>query len=185
MTVTEIACLLRATHERQLLLVVSPAGPLSHAIDAYRQAVAVRIGANAAHDVAPRAVLARLSDGGIATHDCRRLLEAAIATHRDRLVSPGATVTIRISPTWHGLEIESRLFDAFVDDFAARASGRVFVASAGRFRLTLAAGFDQSDHDALSELAHRIIDPTLAATWDVGLVRANDRVPVFVGSSCS
>lgn len=44
-----------------------------------------------------------------------------------------------------------------------------------RLRLVLAADFRVTDHDALTELAHRIIDPALPAEWHVGLWQRDDK----------
>ena len=74
--------------------------------------------------------------------------------------------------TWHGLEIESPALLALADGFAARASAATRareISRQDRLRLTLAADFDVANHDALSELAHRIVDPGLTAEWQVGL----------------
>ena len=83
------------------------------------------------------------------------------------------TVTDLCTTTrWHGLEIESPALLALAVDFATRArtaARECAVTRQDRLRLTLASGFPEAQHEALTEFAYRIVDPVLTAQWQVGL----------------
>ena len=174
---TEAARPSRAEHGVALVVVATPVGPLAHAIDAYRQAVAVRCGRNAAHlDEAHCLLVRTYRDHPSATDAYRQVLSATVGDaaqwgHRSVMVTDLCT-----TPRWHGLEIESPALLALAVDFAARASTAArgcAVTRQDRLRLTLAAGFPDAHHESLTELAHRIVDPVLTAHWQVRLWQSN------------
>jgi hypothetical protein len=175
MTITGVAGPLRAEREMAFDVAATPSGPLAHAIDAYRQAVAVRVGTNAAHRSPPHCLLATYRDLPSSVDVYRHALAATVKAGADqRLVIVTALTT---GNAWHGLEIEAPLLSAFATCFAARAttlrrSHRV--TRQRRLRLVLAVDFQPADHEALSEFAHRIVDPALPAEWDIGLWRRDD-----------
>jgi hypothetical protein len=174
MTITDIAPSLRDEREISLVVVATPLGPLAHAIDAYRQAVAVRFGTNTAHRDEAHCLLVRTYHDYPSSVDAyQSALSATVADarrqrgHRWVMVTELSTLDI-----WHGLEIESPALLALAVGFATRASaatGAREISRQDRLRLTLAADFEAANHDALSELAHRIVDPGLTAEWLVGL----------------
>ena len=177
MAITEVGRAVRAEREVALVLAATPSGPLAHAIDAYRQAAAVRVGSNAAHRSPPHCPLARSCCAHPSAVSAYRDALAATLTDR-RGECPVMVTTLITDSAWHGLEIESPFLLAFAAGVAERAASltrRQHVTVQRHLRLALANGFEASDHDALSELAHRIVDPTLPAGWDVGLwQRANE-----------
>ena len=72
----------------------------------------------------------------------------------------------------HRLEIDSPSLRALALGLVAPGANMtrgVHVTAERHLRLVLAADFAPADRDALSELAHRVVDPTLPARWDVGL----------------
>ena len=174
MTITDDARPLLAEQGIVLAVAAAPIGPLAHAIDAYRQAVAVRVGANAAHRDQPHCLLVQsYRDDPASIPGYQRALAAIVTRDRDQRTRRDVTVTgLTIRPLWHGLEIESPSLLALAVGFAARTTadtGRSHIARRDRLRLVLASGFAAADEDTLSELAHRIIDPDLPAQWEVGL----------------
>jgi len=171
MTITDMYRSARTERKSAFVVAATPIGPLAHAVDAYRQAVAVRVGTNAAHHSPPHCLLAlSFDEEPSATDVYRRAL--ARATRDDRGVNAVTLAALTTTPVWHGLELESGELIAvatrFAQEVAASASTR-HVAVHHRLRLTLACGFEARDRDALCEFAHRIVDPALPAEWRVGL----------------
>lgn len=176
MTITGVADPVRAEREMAFDVVATPVGPLAHAIDAYRQAVAVRIRTNAAHNSPPHCLLASFRDHPSSAAVYEDALAWAAEGETDQ---PTIVTALTTGRAWHGLEIESPMLTAFAAGFAARAttmrrSHRV--SRVRRLRLILAIDFRPEDHDALMELAHRIVDPALPAEWTIGLWRGGDGV---------
>jgi hypothetical protein len=174
MAITDEARPLLAERESEFALAATPIGALAHAIDAYRQAVAVRIGKNAAHHVEPHCMLAWSCHAYPSSLRCyQRVLDTTVANRRAKGQRRTAVVTALVTNNvWHGLEIESTSLVTVAKHFSARATtvtGGAWIAPEDGLRLVLARGFDPADHDALTELAHRIVDPALAAEWAVGL----------------
>jgi hypothetical protein len=170
---TEVAPLSPAEHGVALVVVATPVGPLAHAIDAYRQAVAVRCGRNAAHLDDAHCLLVRTYRDHPSAVDAYRHVLSETVDDATRRGQRSVTVTdLCTTPRWHGLEIESPALLALAVDFATRATTAArgcAVTRQDRLRLTLAAGFPDAHHEALTELAHRIVDPVLTAQWQVGL----------------
>ena len=171
MAITEVAHSSLAVREFELVVAATPTGSLAHAIDAYRQAVAVRIGSNPAHDAPPHClVVGSFHDRPSSVRAYRRAFAAALMSNWRRPENVVVTA-LSLHTTWHGLEIESPALRVLATGLASRSTGvtRSNHFASHRLRLDLAAGFDEADHEALSELALRIVDPTLPAQWDVAL----------------
>jgi hypothetical protein len=170
MTITGMSRSARTDGKAAFVVAATPIGPMAHAIDAYRQAVAVRVGANAAHHSPPHCLLAlSFGDHPSATDIYRRALAAE--TIDDRGLGSVTLNALTTTATWHGLELESPHLIAVATRFAKRVAAATahHVTVPHRLRLDLASDFEVRDHDALSEFAHRIIDPALPAEWRVGL----------------
>ena len=179
MTVTDEARPQLAKRDILLAVAAAPIGPLAHAIDAYRQAVAVRVGANAAHRDQPHCLLVHsYRDEPSSLPAYQRVLAAIVSTDRRQRTPRHVKVTgLAIGSRWHGLEIDSPSLSALAVGFTARATvdtGRAHIVRQDRLRLVLASGFAPADDDTLGELAHRIIDPKLPAHWEVGLWQCRD-----------
>jgi hypothetical protein len=173
MAITDEARLL-AEQEIEFALVAIPSGPLGHAIDAYRQAVAVRIGKNSAHYGELHCLLASSRHARASSLSrYQRVLDSEVSKPRpERQRRSAIGIELVTNREWHGLEIESSSLLSLSERFSIRAS----TASHGEWRpcheglrVVLARGFDPIDHEALTELAYRIVDPTLPAEWEVGL----------------
>jgi hypothetical protein len=174
-----IAEVVRSTPEErdiELLVAATPVGPLAHAIDAYRQAVAVRIGTNRAHQSPPHCLLTRsYYDRLTSARSYRRALVATVRRHQRPL--RGVVTALTTNREWHGLEIESPSLTALAVEIAAagtNATRHEHVMTHSLLRLALATDFDAADHHLLSELAHRIVDPALPAEWRVDLWQRSD-----------
>ena len=171
--VTDVAPHSPAEHGVAIVVVATPVGPLAHAIDAYRQAVAVRYGRNAAHLYEPHCLLVRTYRDHPSSIDAYRHVLSAAVGEATRRGQRSVTVTDLCTTTrWHGLEIESPALLALAVDFATRARSSArgcAVTRQDRLRLTLASGFPEAHHEALTEFAYRIVDPVLTAQWQVGL----------------
>ncbi|HUP76389.1 MAG TPA: hypothetical protein VM282_25360 [Acidimicrobiales bacterium] len=171
MTITDMSRSARTEGKAAFVVAATPTGPMAHAIDAYRQAVAVRVGANTAHQSPPHCLLAlSFEEDPSATDVYRRAL--ARATRDDRGVIAVTATALTTTPEWHGLELESGDLIAVGTRFAqevAASAGTHHVTVHHRLRLTLACDFEARDRDALCEFAHRIVDPALPAEWRVGL----------------
>jgi hypothetical protein len=172
MAITEVARSSLAVREFELVVAATPTGPLAHAIDAYRQAVAVRIGRNPAHDLPPHCLVVRsYHDRPSSVRAYRRAFAATLMNNWRRPENVVVTA-LSLHTTWHGLEIESQPLRALAANLASPSVGGTrpnHFTPHDRLRLALAAGFDHADHEALSELALRIVDPMLPAQWDVAL----------------
>jgi hypothetical protein len=171
MAITDVACVALAEREIELVVAVTPTGALAHAIDAYRQAVAVRVGKNSAHDAPPHCVVARSYDEPSTVRAHEQALTKTVL-HRARQPLDIEVTALATEGSCHWLEIESPSLRALALGLAA--SGMKLtrpnpVTAEGQLRLVLAADFAAEDRDALSELAHRVVDPTLPAQWDVGV----------------
>jgi len=179
MAITEVACSSRTARKIDLVVVARPVGPLAHAIDAYRQAVAVRVGKNGAHLAPPHCPLARCySDHPSSVHLYQRALAATLQGNRGHLVQPGAImVALTTNRGWHRLEIQAPPLVALAAEFVARTTSPArghHVRLEDSLRLVLAIDFETADHEAVSELAHRIVDPSLPTEWEVGLWHCDD-----------
>jgi hypothetical protein len=173
MAITEVARPPRAERKIDFAVVAMPVGSLAHAIDAYRQAVAVRVGENAAHQTPPHCMLVNpLRDQPSAAHVHRRALAALVANDVCRTRRAATVSALTTDCSWHGLEIESPALLELAARFARQVSTtarRDHVTRQDCLRLVLAAGFHEEDREALCELAHRIVDPSLPVEWEVGL----------------
>ena len=177
MAVTEFARSLRAEQGIALVVVATPVGPLAHAIDAYRQAVAVRLGSNVAHRDEAHCLLVRAYRDHPSSVDAYCDALAATVSEAGQRGHRSVTVTeLCTTATWHGLEIDSPALLALAVDFATRANAAApgcNVTRQDRLCLTLAAEFHGADQHAMSEFAHRIVNPTLTAQWQLGLWQSN------------
>ena len=178
MAITQVARVALAEREIELVVAVTPTGPLAHAIDAYRQAVAVRFGKNSAHDAPPHCVVVRsYHDQPSSVRAYRRALAATLLNSPDHPRYIGVTALATVG-SCHRLEIESPSLRALAVGLAARGATMTrlnHVTAEGHLRLVLAADFEAGESDALSELAHRVVDPMLPAQWHVGLWRRSNR----------
>ena len=176
MAIAEVVRSTREERDVEFLVAATPVGPLAHAIDAYRQAVAVRIGINSAHRSPPHCVLTRSHfDRLTSARSYRRAIDAALRSQQ-RLLD-GVATALTTNREWHGLEIESPSLTALAVEIAAggtNATRHEHVMAHSLLRLALATGFDAADHHLLSELAHRIVDPALPAEWRVELWERSD-----------
>lgn len=176
MTTAEVVRSTREERVIELVVTATPVGPLAHAIDAYRQAVAVRIGVNPAHRSPPHCLLTRSHYEQLTS--ARSYRRAVLATLRSQQWPlRGVAVALTTNREWHGLEIESPSLTALAVDIAAggtRATRHEHVMAHSLLRLALATDFDAADHHLLSELAHRIVDPALPAEWQVDLWQHRD-----------
>ena len=177
MAITDVAHVALAEREIELVVAVTPTGPLAHAIDAYRQAVVVRFGKNSAHDSPPHCVVARsYHDQPSSVRAYRRAL-AATVLHSSRHARHIAVTALATSGMWHRLEIDSPSLRALTLGLmapGANMSRGIHVTAERHLRVVLAADFAPADRDALSELAHRVVDPMLPAQWEVGLWRRSN-----------
>lgn len=172
MALPETARVALAEREIELVVAVTPTGPLAHAIDAYRQAVAVRIGKNTAHETPPHCVVVRSYHDRTSSVRAYRQALAANVVDGWRQRRHIAVTALATESSWHGLEIDSPSLRALALKLASSQPASIRaneVRIECHLRLVLAAGFESADCDALTELAHRIVDPALPARWDVGL----------------
>ena len=176
MAIAEVVRSTREERDIELLVVATPVGPLAHAIDAYRQAVVVRIGINPAHRSPPHCLLTRsFYDRLTSARSYRRAIVATLRSQQ-RLLR-GVATALTTNQEWHSLEIESPSLTALAVEIAAggtSATRHEHVMAHSLLRLALATDFDAADHHLLSELAHRIVDPALPAEWRVDLWERSD-----------
>ena len=176
MAIAEVVRSTREERDIELLVAATPVGPLAHAIDAYRQAVAVRIGSNSAHRSPPHCLLTRsYYDRLTSARSYRRALVTTLRKHP--LPLRGVVTALTTNREWHGLEIESPSLTALAVEIAeggTNATRHEHVMAHRLLRLALATDFDAADHHLLSELAHRIVDPALPAEWRVDLWQRSD-----------
>jgi hypothetical protein len=176
MAIAEVVHSTLEERDIELLVVATPVGPLAHAIDAYRQAVAVRIGINPAHRSPPHCLLTRsYHDQRTSARSFRRALVATLRSQQRPL--RGVATALTTNREWHGLEFESPSLTALAVEIATggtSATRHEHVLAHSLLRLALATDFDAADHHLLSELAHRIVDPALPAEWRVELWQCSD-----------
>lgn len=155
----------------ELIVYATPTGPLALACDRYWDEV-IDVGRTTAQAYPPHCTLTGFFHRGSGRLDRvgRDLSGAVGATAVDR--APCVEVTaLRVDREWVGLELDSVWLSEVTERFVARhrtCEGEDTLRPKSWLHLSLAygVGFDPVVH---GDLALRLVDPDLAAGWEIGL----------------
>ena len=147
-----------------LILYACPVGPLAVAIEAYWAAVLAAVGANHAHEYMPHVTLTGF------LHDQPASIDAHVATLRALCaVQPPPSGDVRVTgslfqPDHHLLTVEAPWCAALSRSFGQRTPG---VRVKDQLHVSLAYGFAPEAGPTLERLGRTLVDPMLAAAWEL------------------
>lgn len=148
-----------------------PGGALAEQLTTYFARSLVGHGPNAAHNYMPHCTLTGFfTDVPASVPMYTAALAQALVRNQERPNPVIRVLGMECTPQFHGLLLEANWLKQVIADFAVLAvspSRTEAVRLKDWLHLSLAYEFPPEQHAALAALAHELVDPFAAATWEL------------------
>lgn len=156
----------------KLIVYACPVGELADQLETYFSKSRVACGPNQAHQYMPHCTLTGFfEDQANSIPKYVQALERSLKRYRRSQPTPPITVTdLTFRPNWHGLELSSDWVKKLLLDFVCTATSptrKTSLRPKDWLHLSLAYGFEASQHEVLMTLAQALVEPQSSVEWEL------------------